>query len=278
MTTIEFSAPGSGKDPVTLSSEQLSKLAERGAGLGSRVSFTVYGGEFMALLRVVGLFQADPKTFDVLAAVRCMVCGDGLYMAAVNGVSAAAAHVDTIQVDGLGPFSISYEHVKQILSFFKPGKRKGKDKELFVLEVTVSDTELVIADVSKLFGGDKLTMALPPEAEVLERGEQSQSERAFAAFSTLAGGTSPDHPVALEDGVHFSPAEVARLGDAAALLNMELSLRMLGRRLVAPLGPWCIAYTAGTLRKDDGEQRPFIDEKSLLGWRARLEDLEKGVL
>ena len=30
MTAIEFSAPGSGKEPVTVSSEQLSKLAERG--------------------------------------------------------------------------------------------------------------------------------------------------------------------------------------------------------------------------------------------------------
>lgn len=278
MTTIEFSTPGSEEPPVTISSERLAELAKQGTGAGRRISFTVYGAEFTALLRVAALFQADPKTFDVLAAVRCMVCGDGLYLAAVNGVSAAAVHVDTIQTDGLGPFSISHEHVKQILSFFKAGNRKGKDKELFVLEVTVTDAELVIADVSKLFGGDKLTMALPPESEVLERGEQSQSERAFAAFSSLAGGTAPDHPVALEDGVHFSPTEVARLGDAAALLNMELSVRMLGRRLVAPLGPWCIAYTAGTLRPDDGEQRPFIDEKSLLGWRARLEDLEQGVL
>lgn len=278
MTTIEFSTPGSDEAPVTVTPEQLSAARERLRSDQSRVSFTVYGGEFVQLLRVVGMFQADPKTFDVLASVRGMVCGDGLYMSAVNGVSAAAVHVDTIQADGLGPFSISHEHVKQILSFFKVGNRKGKDPELFVLAVTVSDAELVIADVSKLFGGDKLALALPPEAEVLERGEQSQSDRVFAAFSTLAGGTSPDHPIALEDGIHFSSSEVARLGNAAAVLGMEVSLRMLGRRLVAPLGPWCVAYTAGTLRKDDGEKRPFIDEQSLSGWRARLEDLEKGAL
>lgn len=278
MTTIEFSSPGSDHPPVTVTSEQLASVRDRLRGAQGRVSFTVYGSEFTALLRVAGLFQADPKVFDELAAVRCMVCGDGLYLAAVNGVSAAAVHVDTIQVDGLGPFSISHEHVKQILSFFKAGPRKGKDKELFVLEVTVSDSELVIADVSKLFGGDKLTMALPAEAEVLEHGEQSQAERVLAAFSSLAGGTAPDHPVALEDGIHFSPTEVARLGDAAGLLNMELSLRMLGRRLVAPLGPWGIAYTAGTLRKDDLEKRPYYDERSLTEWQARLEDLEKGVL
>ena len=152
------------------------------------------------------------------------------------------------------------------------------DPELFVLEVTVSDAELVIADVSKLFGGDKLALALPPEAEVLERGEQSQSERVFAAFSSLARGTAEDLPIPLEDGLHFSASEIARLGNAAGVLGIETSLRVLGRRLVAPLGPWCIAYTVGTLRKDDGEQRPFIDEKSLDSWRARLVDLEKGVL
>lgn len=278
MTTIEFSTPGSDRAPVTVTPEQLSAASDRRADQPPRVSFTVYGGEFVQLLRVVGMFQADPKTFDVLAAVRGMVCGDGLYMSAVNGASAAAVHVETIHADELGPFSISHEHVKQILSFFKVGNRKGKDPELFVLEVTVSDAELVIADVSKLFGGDKLALALPPEAEVLERGEQSQSDRVFAAFSSLAGGTAPDLPIALEDGIHFSSSEVARLGNAAAALGIEVSLRMLGRRLVAPLSPSCIAYTAGTLRKDDGEKRPFFDEQSLTGWRARLEDLEKGVL
>lgn len=278
MTTIEFSTPGSDREPVTVTPEQLSAATERLRGERARVSFTVYGSEFVQMLRVVGMFQADPKTFDVLAAVRGMVCGDGLYMSAVNGVSAAAVHVETIRADGLGPFSLSHEHVKQILSFFKVGNRKGKDPELFVLEVTVSDTELLIADVSKLFGGDKLALALPPEAEVLERGEKSQSDRVFAAFSSLAGGTSPDHPSALEDGIHFSSSEVARLGNAAAALGVEVSMRMLGRRLVAPLTESCIAYTAGTLRKDDGEKRPFIDERALVGWRDRLEDLEKGVL
>lgn len=278
MTTIEFSTPGSDRAPVTVTPEQLSAATERLRSERSRVSFTVYGGEFVQLLRVVGMFQADPKTFDVLASVRGMVCGDGLYMSAVNGMSAAAVHVETIRAGELGPFSISHEHVKQILSFFKVGNRKGKDPELFVLEVTVSDAELVIADVSKLFGGDKLALALPPEAEVLERGEQSQSDRVFAAFSSLARGTAEDLPIPLEDGIHFSPSEVARLGNAAGVLGIETSLRMLGRRLVAPLGASCIAYTAGTLRKDDGEKRPFVDEKFLNGWRARLEDLEKGVI
>lgn len=278
MTTIEFSTPGSDREPVVVTPEKLAAATKRARSELSRVSFTVYGSEFVQLLRVVGMFQADPKTFDELAVVRGMVCGDGLYMSAVNGVSAAAVHVETIRADGLGPFSISHEHVKQILSFFKAGPRKGKDRELFVLEVTVSEAELVIADVSKLFGGDKLTMALPPESEVLERGEKSQSDRVFAAFSSLAGGTAVDHPIPLEDGIHFSSSEIARLGNAAAALNLETSLRMLGRRLVAPLSPWCIAYTVGTLRKDDGEQRPFIDEKALSGWRARLEDLEKGAL
>lgn len=276
MTTIEFSMPGSGREPVSISSEKLSELAGQRVERRDRVEFTVYGGEFVRMLQVVQLFQADPKKFDVLAAVRCISSGDGLYMAAVNGASAAAVQVDTIDTNGLGLFSISHDHVKQICSFFKPSSKQKPDE--FVLKVSIAGEELVIADVSKLFGGDKLVMALPPDGGVFDHGDQSESDRVIAAFSSLAGGTAPDHPIDLADGIHFSSAEIARIGRAAGLYGHEVSFRMAGRRLVSPIGERFIAYTAGTLRKDDKESRPYLDERALSGWRDRLQDLEKGAL
>lgn len=278
MTTIEFSTPGSDQPPVRMTSEQLGRLAGRAPGDVGRVRFRVYGLEFCQMLAAVALFQADPKKFDELAAVRCIASGDGLYLAAVNGASAAAGQVDIIDRDGLGPFSISHEHVKSILAIFKRKLPTGTSPDEYVLEVDVTDRELVVADVSKLFGGDSLTMSVGPGVESLERGEQSDDDRVLGAFSSLAGGTATDHPVDLADGIHFSSAEIARMGRAAGVLSVEVSMRMLGRRLVAPLTDSFIAYTAGTRRRDDKETRPFRDERALLGWRDRLGDLEKGAL
>lgn len=278
MTTIEFSAPGSDEPPVRVTSEQLGRLAGRVPGGVGRVTFRVYGLEFCTMLAAVALFQADPKKFDEFAAVRCIASGDGLYLAAVNGASAAAGQVDVIDLDGLGPFSISHEHVKSILAIFKRKLPTGTSPDEYVLEVDVTERELVVADVSKLFGGDSLTMATASSATTIERGEQSEDDRVMAAFSSLAGGTSADHPVDLADGIHFASAEIARIGRAAGVLGVEVSMRMLGRRLVAPLTEAFIAYTAGTRRSDDKESRPFRDERALLGWRDRLEDLEKGAL
>lgn len=278
MTTIEFSTPGSDKPPVRVTSEQLGQLAGRARGDVGRVTFQVYGLEFCRMLAAVALFQADPKKFDELAAVRCIASGDGLYLAAVNGASAAAGQVDIIDLDGLGPFSISHEHVKSILAIFKRKLPAGTLPDEYVLEVDVNDRVLVVADVSKLFGGDSLTMSIGPAGDALERGEQSDDDRVMAAFSSLAGGTRPDHPVDLADGIHFSPAEIARMGRAAGVLGVELSMRMLGRRLVVPLTEEFIAYTAGTRRSEDKESRPFRDERALVEWRDRLLDLERGAL
>lgn len=278
MTTIEFSTPGSDQPPVRVTSEQLGRLAGRAPGDVGRVTFQVYGLEFCQMLAAVALFQAEPRKFDELAAVRCIASGDGLYLAAVNGSSAAAAQVSIVDLDGLGPFSISHEHVKSILAIFKRKLPKGTSPDEYVLEVDVTERELVVADVSKLFGGDSLTMAAGPGVESLERGEQSGDDRVMAAFSSLAGGTTADHPLDLADGIHFPAPEIARIGRAAGVLGVEVSMRMLGRRLVAPLTESFIAYTAGSLRREDAEQRPFRDERALLWWRDRLVDLEKGAL
>lgn len=283
MTTIEISSPGSDRDPVVTTPAGLSAAARalRGQAPGAqrtRIEFSVYGTEFCRMLAAVALFQADPKKFDVLAAVRCIVSGDGLYLAAVNGSSAAAGSVPVIDDAGLGPFSISHEHVKSILSIFKRKLPKGAAADEYVLEVTVTEEHLVIADVSKLFGGDSLTMALPSGDSSLEHGQQSETDRVLAAFSTLAGGAADDHPEDLTTGIYFAPGEVARLGRAAGVLGVELSMRMLGRRLVAPLDTDFIAYTAGTLRRDEKEKPPFRDHRALLRWRDRLLDLERGAL
>lgn len=283
MTTIEISNPGSDREPIVTNSEELRAAAHalRGTAPGARhtrIEFSVYGTEFCRMLAAVALFQADPKKFDVLAAVRCIVSGDGLYLAAMNGSSAAAGAVATIDTDGVGPFSISHEHVKSILSIFKQKLPKGAAADEYVLELTVTDEHLVIADVSKLFGGDSLTMALPPVDSSLEHGQQSDTDRVLAAFSTLAGGTADDHPEDLAAGIYFAPGEVARLGRAAGTLGVELSMRTLGRRLVAPLDTDFIAYTTGTLRRDDKEKPPFRDQRALVRWRDRLVDLEQGAL
>lgn len=278
MSTIEFSMPGSGQQPVRFTSEQLARLADRAPADVGRVTFQVYGLEFCTMLAAVALFQADPRKFDELAAVRCIASGDGLYLAAVNGSSAAAGQVGIVDLEGRGPFSISHEHVKSILAIFKRKLPKGTSPDEYVLEVDVTERELVVADVSKLFGGDSLTMAAGPGVESLERGEQSDDDRVMAAFSSLAGGSTAAHPVDLADGIHFASPEIARIGRAAGVLGVEVSMRMLGRRLVAPLTGSFIAYTAGTLRSEDKEQRPFRDERALLWWRDRLVDLEKGAL
>lgn len=283
MTTIEISTPGSDREPVVTTPEGLSAALGtlRGEAPGARrtrITFSVYGLELCRMLGAVALFQADPKKFGVYAAVRCIASGDGLFLAALNGTSAAAGRVDLIDVDGVGPFSISPEQAKSILAIFKRKLPKDTGEDEYVLEVTVTEERIVVADVSKLFGGDSLTMAVQGGDASLEHGEQSETDRVLATFSSLAGGVADDEPVDLAAGVHFSAPEIARLGRAAGVLGVEVSMRMLGRRLVAPLADDCIAYTAGTLRSDDKEKLPYRDQRTLLGWRDRLGDLERGAL
>lgn len=230
------------------------------------------------MLSAIALFQADPKKIDALAAVRCIASGDGLYLAAVNGTSAAVGRVDLLDITRVGPFSLTPSQVKTTLAVFNRKLPKDTHPDEYVLDVHVTDDQATITNVSKLFGGDSLTLAIQNGDTTLDHGEQSETQRVLAAFSTLAAATANDHPHDLTNGIHFSATEITRLGRAAAALGVEVSLRTLGRRLVAPLTADAIAFTVGTLRTNDKEKPPYRDERSLHTWRDRLQDLENGAL
>lgn len=237
----------------------------------TRILFRVYGTEFCRALSAVALFQALPKDFASFAAVRLAARHDGLSLAAGNGVSAAIAHVSTDEQEGVGVFSIPHSQVKAVLAVFKRTLPKDISSDQYVLEVTATDQWITIKDVSVLFDGDTFTMAVPSD-DSLEYGDQSETDRAMDTFSMLASGLDADSPLDLTSGVYFSPAEVARIARAVKELGLELHLRAVGRRLLAPISDDFTAFTVATLRDRD-LPRPFLDERALDGWRDRLHDL-----
>lgn len=245
----------------------------------NRISFRVYGTEFCRVLKAVALFQAMPKDFESYAAVRCMARGDGLVLAATNGVSAAVGHVSTEDVDGLGPFSLPHSQVKAILAVFDRRLPKDRDANEYVLEVTATDASIRIEDVSVLFDGDTFTIAVP-HPDTVERGDPSELEKVMGTLAVLIGGLQlDDDQVPLDGGIYFSPIEVSRISRAAKELGLELSLRPNGRRLLAPLSDDFTAFTAGTLRSWNEEKRPYIDERATRSWRSRLHDVvDNGVI
>lgn len=245
----------------------------------TRISFRVYGTEFCRMIAAVGLFQALPRDFGSYAAIRCLVRGDGLTMAATNGSSAAIGHVSTEDVDGVGPFSLPYVQVKAVLAVFNRKLPKDKHSWDYVLEVTVTEHSITIEDVSILFDGDTFTIAIPHE-DTAERGDLSESEHVMSTLSVLAGGLDVEQQeIDLAEGIYFSPVEVQRIARAAKGLGVELHVRPNGRRLVAPLAEDFTAFTAGTLHQWDGAKPPHIDQRALQGWRARLHDVvDSGVI
>lgn len=242
----------------------------------TRISFRVYGTEFCRMVSAVGLFQALPKDFASYAAIRCLARGDGLTMAATNGVSAAIGLVSTDDVEGVGPFSLPHAQVKAILAVFNRRLPKDTNTEDYVLEVTVTEHSITIEDVSVLFDGDTFTIAIPPE-DTAERGDPSESEHVMKTLAVLAGALETDQKeVDLADGIYFSPVELSRITRAAKALGVELHLRTNGRRLLAPLGEDFTALTAGALHQREGHNPPFIDTLALRAWQSRLHDVVDG--
>ncbi|MGY5764951.1 hypothetical protein ACXET9_07120 [Brachybacterium sp. DNPG3] len=278
MTTIQFPMPGSGQGPTVVSAEDLTHFGPRPAGVDAPVEFKVHGLELCRMLQAVVLFAADPRKFPHLSAVRCIAAEGGLFIAALNGGSSAAGQVDILDGDGYGAFSISREHVKSILSIFQRKLPKDAEPHEYELSVEVTERELIITDVSKLFGGDSLRLSIDPRTDRVEKDKESDSDRVLAAFRSVRRGTFPDEPVDLASGVFFSPEEIARIGRAGVVLNREVALRMQGSRLVAPLSTDFIAFTVGTLRGQDGKKETFHDELAARFWRDRLAGLADGVL
>lgn len=245
----------------------------------TRISFRVYGTEFCRILSAVALFQAGPRDFGgEYAAVRCLARGDGLSLAATNGASAAAGTVQTEDVDGVGPFSLPHAQVKAILAVFNRRLPKDTNSEDYVLEVTVTEQSIKIEDVSVLFDGDTFTIAIPHE-DTAERGDLSESEKVMNTFSLLAGAIDRDQiPVDLAAGIYFSPVEIQRIARAAKAIGLELHFRPNGRRLLAPLAGDFVAFTAGTLQREEARP-PFRDERALAVWRDRFYDVvDSGVI
>ncbi|MGO2311667.1 hypothetical protein ACTXJ9_10935 [Brachybacterium tyrofermentans] len=280
MTTIEFSTPGSGEPPVTVTSDQLSSLAKGWRSESHRVEFRVYGLEFCRMLGAVALFQASPKDFASYAAVRCLSRHDGLSMAALNGGAAAAGHVQTEQVEGYGAFSIPHAQVKAILSVFKVALPKEVSAQEYVLLVEVSDRQMTITDVSGLIDGSSLTVDVAEDPLALERGEKSSLDLVHLTFQTVQRGLDPAPPLNMADGIWFSPAQVGRIARAATLLGLELHMQMNGRMLLAPLDDDFMAYCASAEHREDDDHRPpWIDARSLGSWRGRLREvIDEGVI
>ncbi len=236
-------------------------------------TFRVYGTEFCRVLGAVALFQASPRAFESLAAVRCFARYDGLSLIAINGASVAVGHVEAEDIDEPAVFSIPAAQVKAILAIFNRRLPKDASSMEYVLEVTVTDQQVRIHDVSDLFERDEYLMAITA-TEDLEAREQSDAERAMRAAATAMSALRATDPFDLAAGVYFSHDEIARMARAAKLLTLELHLRPAGRFLVAALADDFVAMTVAQRHDRDPEKpRIFIDEQALRSWRGRLDEL-----
>ena len=243
----------------------------------TRINFRVYGLEFCRMLGAVGLFQATPREAESYAAVRCVAGSAGLSMFALNLRAAAAGHVDIEHENGAGMFSIPHAQVKNILAIFKRKLPKEVQEDEYVLEVTVTEHAITIADVTELFSGDVLTVTVPEET--LERGDESEADRVIRAATVVQDAIARGQvEVGLGAGHHLNPTEVGRIAKAAGILGVALHVWPLGRTLVTPLGDSFVAVLSIGRAGDDAE-RPLSDERTVAEWRDRLEELvDHGVI
>ena len=80
--------------------------------------------------------------------------------------------------------------------------------------------------------------------------------------------------------IHMAPSAVAARATRPHCAGVELHLRMLGRTAVFPLAEDFVAYVPSSEHREDDEHRaPWIDERSLAEWRARLREvIDEGAL
>lgn len=243
----------------------------------TRINFRVYGLEFCRMLGAVGLFQATPRDSDVYSQVRCVAGTGGLSMYALNLRAAAAGHVDIEHEDGAGMFSIPSVHVKGILAIFKRKLPKERGEDEYVLEVTVTERAITIADVSELFAGDVLTVTVPEP--VVEHGDEPESEAIRRTAIVVQKAIEEGRAKAdLTAGYTMNPVEVGRVAKAAQLLGVVMEQWPLGRTMVIPLGD---SFTATLMlgKAADDEERPLQGERTISEWRTRLEDfIDHGVI
>lgn len=238
----------------------------------SEFSFQVYGGEFTRTLAAVALFQAAPRDIESYAAVRCLVRHDGLTMLAQNGTAGAAGNIATIEQQGTGLFSIPHAQVKALLAIFKRRLPKDMSALEYVLEVTVTDRELRVHDISELFDGDEYVIVLPDPRD-LQAGEQSEVEKIMATASSAWAALRDPRPLDLTDGVFFPSEEISRIARAAKAAGIEVHVRAIGRYLVAPLSEDLIAWVWAEPHSTEHRRRPFIDDRSMSTFLERFEDI-----
>lgn len=243
----------------------------------TRINFRVYGLEFCRMLEAVGLFQATPREAESHAAVRCVAGTGGLSMFALNLRAAAAGHVDIEHESGHGLFSIPHAQVRNIKQIFKRRLPKDHAEDEYMLEVTVTDREIKIADVSDLFSGDVLTVTVPEE--VPGRGDESESDRVIQTASVVLRAVDRGHAkIDLTTGRSLNPVEVGRVSKAAGILGTVLHAWPVGASLVFPLGDSFVANLIVGKAQDDAP-RPLQDEQTITEWRERLEELvDHGVI
>lgn len=241
--------------------------------MSDTVDFQVDGREFCTMLTAVALFQGPARTMPEYAKVFCFVRHDGLTMGATNGVSCAVGRVDVLAGDGVGVFVIPAPQVKALLAVFDRALPKDPEDE-YVLEVEVDADQIRVRDVSSLFDHEELLIAVQPEDDVLRTRTSVQQAMSLAAIMSRA--VSSGIPFDLASGCYFSHAEVARLARAAKTLGTELMLRPLDGRLLAPLSEDFAAFTVAQVRDREEQKAPFLDERAVRDWRARLEELVDG--
>lgn len=241
------------------------------------ITFRTYGLEFCRMLQAIDLFHTSPRESDVYSVVRCVAGAEGLSLFATNLRSAAAAHLDIEHERGAGMFAIPAAQVKNVLQVFKRKLPKDTAEDEYVLEVTVTDKAITIADVSDLFSRDVLTVMVPPESD--ERGTEPESEVTMRTATIVLNAVATELPkIDLTAGRWLPPAEVSRVAKAAGILGQQIHLWPVGRMVMWPLGDSFVAVCAVASELDD-EPRPYGDAVALADWRDRLERLvDQGVI